>query len=1016
MTVAVLLATPLAAMARVFFTDDFTSGSTINGLSIPGGTPNASFTSYDIASTKNATASAITSGDFVLELNAATISGFVEAQALFTTNPVILIVPGDYIDMSVVFTNGPAGNNVLNTPASLVWAGLFNSGGSAPLAGDLVNSGLTSASGSGLATGNCANWFGYVAQISSNGISRLYTRPVQNESGTTSANQDLVANNAGTGAYNNPIGTVLAAAPTASVPLSPGGQYTLYLRLTLAAPNSLTISNSLYVGAGTGGTMIFSQMTNTTYLATGFNGLAIGAMNKSGTAANVALDITAINIGGVTQVDPPPIFEPMSVVVATNGSCAFTVDGLGFILTYQWHRNGTNLLDGGNISGATSPMLVISPAGTNDEASGTNGYYVTVTGPGGYSVNSTNVSLALCPVANLVWSGNGSDWDVATSSNWFNGGVSAAFNYGDNVIFDDTAGGGQTRVNLENTYLSPASMTVNNSVNYTFTGSGSIAGPGTLIYEGSGPLIMACVNSYSGGTIISNTSAYLVLSNTSALGGGPVTLARSGGQMEIVQSGNAVTGIQGDVIVADDFTIQLDGNGAYSGVFLGNLSGTVGKTLTLMPQNDGTTNRIRIYGTNMVYNANLMLNGTATGQAIYNGTVLATYESSGSQIYNGIISGNGGLVQRGSAITILNGANTYAGGTTPTTGAIGFGTDTVGAVVCGPIGTGPLFLSPEVPNTTGTGGVMAWNGAHTIANPIQYPSATNNLTLVIGGTNALTFTGAVTLNGNDATGSYTNRTFQVTNTALTTFSGVVSDSGIGFGLTKTGSGILALNNIETYTGSTSVSNGTLQINGTLNGSSVVNVCSNGILAGTGIINGPVSIQRGGLLAPGTASMGTLTLRSNLDLAGNMKIRVDRSGFTSDKAIVSGPLNNTGAGTVIVTNTGETLRAGDTFILFNKAVTGGGNLKVAGAGVAWNNQLGIDGTIIVASTNPPIMGTALSGSTLTLSWPGYPGWLLQSNSVSLTATNWFAVPDSGVVTTLDILATARTNVFYRLLSP
>ena len=60
-------------------------------------------------------------------------------------------------------------------------------------------------------------------------------------------------------------------------------------------------------------------------------------------------------------------------------------------MTYQWHRYGTNLVNGGNISGATSPMLVISPASAADVASGANGYYVTVTGPGRLSTNSVTM-------------------------------------------------------------------------------------------------------------------------------------------------------------------------------------------------------------------------------------------------------------------------------------------------------------------------------------------------------------------------------------------------------------------------------------------------------------------------------------------------------------------------------------------------------------------------------------------------------------------------------------------------
>src|SRR5207248_4773504 len=117
-----------ASQAAVFFTDNFTNGSTVNGTSTPGGTPTASSTSYDIASTKNATASTISSGVLTLKLNAATTSGWVESQALFATNQVSLTAVNDYIEMTVVFTNTArtllAGGN-----ASLLYLGLYNSGG-----------------------------------------------------------------------------------------------------------------------------------------------------------------------------------------------------------------------------------------------------------------------------------------------------------------------------------------------------------------------------------------------------------------------------------------------------------------------------------------------------------------------------------------------------------------------------------------------------------------------------------------------------------------------------------------------------------------------------------------------------------------------------------------------------------------------------------------------------------------------------------------------------------------------
>jgi autotransporter-associated beta strand protein len=548
------------------------------------------------------------------------------------------------------------------------------------------------------------------------------------------------------------------------------------------------------------------------------------------------------------------------------------------------------------------------------------------------------------------------------------------------------------------------------------SGNGSIAGPGNLNYIGSGHLRINNANTYSGGTLVSNATAYLVLNNYNGLGTGPVTLGMAGAQMEIVPAGSASVGINGAVNVADDFAITYDASSAFGAVLLGDLSGTAGKTLTINYNNVATTqSRFRVYGTNTVYNGDLNLTD--------NRIVWSCYEGSGSQIYNGVISGSGILIQRGAGTTILNGANTYSGGTTPTAGVLAFGRDTVGSVDSGPIGVGPLLLAPEPPNLTGAGNVQAFGGARTIANAIQYQSGTNNYTLQVSGSNAMTFSGPVTLNGNDSLGTATNRFFQMANTALTTLSGVVSDGGLGYGIVKTGNGTLALNNTETYTGPTLITNGTLQVNGQL-GSGAVTVATNAALGGTGTINGPVSVLAGGSLTPGD-SIGTLTINNNLALAGNLGIEVNKSGSpTSDTVVVSGTLNNTGTGTVTVTNLGSPLVQGDTFTLFSKPVVNGVALTVTGANVIWTNKLAVDGTIAVASvvsTTPTNISFTVSGNNLTLSWPvDHTGWFLQAqtNAPGIgIRTNWAIVPGSSSVNQVVMpLNPANGSVFYRLLAP
>ena len=89
---------------------------------------------------------------------------------------------------------------------------------------------------------------------------------------------------------------------------------------------------------------------------------------------------------------------------------------------------------------------------------------------------------------------------------------------------------------------------------------------------------------------------------------------------------------------------------------------------------------------------------------------------------------------------------------------------------------------------------------------------------------------------------------------------------------------------------------------------------------------------------------------------------------------------------------------------------------------WTNKLAVDGTIAVLSllpTTPTNISFSVSGNILTLSWPAsYTGYLLQSNSVSVTATNsWFDVPNSGNSSTFGVtLDPLKAEVFYRLRHP
>lgn len=1024
-----LAAAPLASQAAVFFSDDFTTGSTLNQTPAAPSINSASYQTAIGITNANSTPSLSPGELTVVFPNTSSVLG--ETFARFSTTPIALTLVGDYIDIKVVFVNTSNVLSGLSGAGSTLNIGLYNSGGVDPNQGQFQ---LNTAPSQPNFSGGTEDWLGYFGRIFLSGNSSILTRPAQTPNGTTSQNQDLLFSNAsGSQAFNNPAGAGLGntvstnyLAGTNNITFAAGTTNTVYLKITLTAASTVTISNALFAGAGTGGGLIFAQektASGANFLTSGFDGLAVG-WRMSGTAQGSAMGIRAIEVTGQsTGVSAPPdiVTQPVPVVVPSGATCAFWVVSQGFNMTYQWHRYGTNLSNGGNIAGATSDTLVISPATAADVASGANGYYVTVTGTGGYSTNSTTNSLTLGTAKNLVWSGSGNVWDLNASANWLDPINPATFNFGDAVTFDNTASGGIRFITLTGKFLSASSVTVDSTSAYTFTAAstGSFAGPGQLIYKGANQLTIGNVNTHTGGTIVSNATAYLLLQNYGGLGTGPLTLAKAGGQMEIAPNGSASVGISGNVNVTDDFAIQFDSPGTFSGVLLGNLSGTAGKALTLnaSPTNSTVNQRIRVYGANSTCDADLVLNSDLIS--------FAPYQSGGIQIYNGVISGLGGLIQRGSGLTVLNGQNTYSGGTIPSNGSLGFGANTVGSVTSGPIGTGPLFIATEVGSTTGNGIVLAWGGPRTIANPLQYQSATNNLTFILGGTNALTFSGPFTLNGNDGLGTLTNRILQGDNTNVTTFSGVISDGGQGFGIIKTGSGIVAFSNTETYTGPTTVSNGTLRINGALNAASIVTVATNGILGGTGAINGPVTVQPYGSIAPG-ASLGTLTINNNLTLAGNLNIELNKSASpTSDRTVVSGTLANSGTGRVTVSNLGPALAAGDKFFLFNKAITSGNTLTVSGAGAYWQNDLAVDGSITVRPL--PVITAAVPGvNNITLSGingiAGGTYYVLASTNVATALTSWTTIQTNtfgvgGSFTTPAIPVTAGTPTrFFTLQVP
>lgn len=276
-------------------------------------------------------------------------------------------------------------------------------------------------------------------------------------------------------------------------------------------------------------------------------------------------------------------------------------------------------------------------------------------------------------------------------------------------------------------------------------------------------------------------------------------------------------------------------------------------------------------------------------------------------------------------------------------------------------------------------------GALSGGNVLRFnPAAGNNARLFLYGHNAsvsdLSFSGAgsaVIANGNLKTGGMVTLgavTLDVTQNGDATFGGVIADtwfeySGSGSGTTgplnlrKAGSARLRLTGASTYTGTTVISGGTLQIDGSL-GPGMVTVQGGAVLTGTGTLNGPVSIQNCATLAPGDEGIGTFTVNQNLNLAGVTVMKLSKTGTALACDQVAGIRSLSYGGSLVVTNIGDVrtgaLSAGDSFRLFVATAYNGSlsnaTLPALSPGLAWDTaNLGVDGSItVVSETGAPVI--------------------------------------------------------------
>jgi len=625
----------------------------------------------------------------------------------------------------------------------------------------------------------------------------------------------------------------------------------------------------------------------------------------------------------------------------------------------------------------------------------------------------------------LVWVGDAAGvWDIGNPANlvWKVAGSGAAAYYTDGkmVKFDDTATG-TTTIDVS-TAVAPSLVTVDNTAkDYTFTGSGYITGSGLLIKRGTGRLTISTANNdWSGGSLIEAGTVQLGdgTNVASGLGSGQITnnailLFRPGTDITVA---NVISGT-GTVIQEGPGILTLSGNNTHTGGLIvrsnatfvnnnGNAVGGAGATLTLdsgivsLATDIFSGKRVVVLGEGAVLNgSNRRIDSPIVGTnailRLTNGALLTfTADLHG---FNGTIELDS---QTGQSLRF------NAGGSNPCTGS----------------SNALFYFNPPAGQTnwliSRNGGTMYLGGIAGGPGRIDQGGTAVSyiLSWVIGWLNV-----------------------------DTTWTGYFTDSARTNALTKVGTGKLTLENVALeHKGAVIVNNGVLAFKGTTVNSptnmayviaepGVLDLSEADVktltlgtgalpqtLAGNGTIRGSVALAANAQLEPGTAigvltladpatlrgTIGVLTVTNAVTLGGVATMEISKTATPNSDRLVASSI--TYGGSLIVTNIGPDLVgvSNVVFQLFSAPSVSGSFSSVllppVPANHTWQNNLAVDGTLVLVSTvnpTPPTLTASVTGpGAVKLTWPAdrIGGWVLQvqTNSVSTgISTNWVTVAGS-----------------------
>ncbi len=447
--------------------------------------------------------------------------------------------------------------------------------------------------------------------------------------------------------------------------------------------------------------------------------------------------------------------------------------------------------------------------------------------------------------------------------------------------------------------------------------------------------------------------------------------AASSGTVSIsntVSVGNITFGAAGYIVAGGTLsvsgTVTSNYNATIDSVIAGSSLTTAGAGTLILGGSNTYTGATTITAGTLQLGDGSALTGSVAG-SISDSSML-TFANPAAESYAGVISGSGSVtINSANVLTILNN-NSYTGGTTLANGTLQFSN----SYYTSPIGTGPFTI---------TGGTISATGGVYTLHSTQTWYLNGNF--AVGGTLgiATSSAAALTLGGSN----YTVNDFDSGNF---TIAGAIGDGGHGWGFTKSGSGQMVLSGTNTYTGTTTISGGTLDLTGSGNAANLASPIvdnaaltfgSNSAVTYSGNISGSGSVLKtstpasvtvlsgsnsfsGGITNAGTPSGGTLQVGSTLALGSTNGAVTITSGILDLHNYNPTIGSLSGAGTVenLLASTTSTLTIGGTGngAFTGKILNGSGIVAVVKSGT---------GALTLSGSNLYGGGTTLSNGTLNI---------------------------------------------------